>query len=151
LQSSSLPPQHFPARQGIEKIAKSRFLLGGIFLAFYDPQEGWTMILAIPIFGCEISPRFDCAREVMLFRVEGGKILDQWSLPIGEETDPLNRARILSAQKVQQIICSGIDDFSFRMLNGMGIQVLPWVSGDAQQALKGFLAGMGPGSDPQGR
>jgi hypothetical protein len=87
----------------------------------------------------------------MLFRVERGKIVDQWSLPIGEETDPLNRARILSAQKVQQIICGGIDDFSFRMLTGMGIQVLPWVSGDAQQALKGFLASMGPGSGPQGR
>jgi predicted Fe-Mo cluster-binding NifX family protein len=109
------------------------------------------MILAIPIFGCEISPRFDCAREVMLFRVEGGKIVAQWSLPIGEEINPINRARILSTQKVQQIICSGIDDFSLRMLKGMGIQVFPWVSGDAHQALKGFLAGMIPKSDPQGR
>jgi predicted Fe-Mo cluster-binding NifX family protein len=121
----------------------------GIFFASYPSLEGWIMILAIPIFGCEISPRFDCARKVMLFRVEGGKIVDQWSLPIGEETDPLNRARILSAQKVRQVICSGIDDFSVRMLNGMGIQVFPWVSGDAHQALKGFLAGMKQGSGQQ--
>ena len=108
------------------------------------------MILAIPIFGCEISPRFDCAREMMLFRVEGGKIVDQRTLPI-IETNTLNRARILSALKVQQIICSGIDDFSVRMLNGMGIQVFPWVSGDAHLALKGFLASMGQESGPQGR
>jgi len=119
-------------------------------LLLFDNQEGWTMILAIPIFGCEISPRFDCAREMMLFRVEGGKIVDQKTLPI-IETNLLNRARILSALKVQQIICSGIDDFSVRMLNGMGIRVFPWVSGDAYQALKGFLAGMEPGSNPQGR
>jgi hypothetical protein len=38
-----------------------------------------------------------------------------------------------------------------RILKGMGIQVFPWVSGDAHQALKGFLAGMILGSDPQGR
>lgn len=109
------------------------------------------MILAIPIFGCEISPRFDCAREIMLFRVEGGNVVAQWTLPIREETNPLNRARILSAQKVQQIICSGIDDFSVRMLNGMGIQVFPWVSGDAHQALEGFLAVTGQRSDQQER
>lgn len=108
------------------------------------------MILAIPIFGCEISPRFDCAREMLLFRVEGGKIVDQRTLPI-IETNTLKWARILSALKVQQIICSGIDDFSVRMLNGMGIQVFPWVSGDAHQALKGFLASMGQGSEQQGR
>ena len=109
------------------------------------------MILAIPIFGREISPRFDCAREMMLFRVEGGTIVHQWTLAMREETNPLNRARILSAQKVQQIICSGIDDFSVRMLNGMGIQVFPWASGDAHQALKGFLAGMEQRSDHEGR
>jgi len=73
-----------------------------------------------------------------------GKIVDQRTLPI-RETNTLNRARILSALKVQQIICSGIDDFSVRMLNGMGIQVFPWVSGNAHQALKGFLAGMDNG------
>jgi len=114
-------------------------------LLLFDGQEGWTMILAIPIFGCEISPRFDCAREMMLFRVEGGKIVGQKTLPI-IETNPLNRARILSALKVQQVICSGIDDFSVRMLNGVGIQVFPWVSGDAHQAIKGFLAGGGKGA-----
>lgn len=106
------------------------------------------MILAIPIFGGEISPRFDCAREMMLFRVEGGKIVGQKTLPV-IETNPLNRARILSALKVQQVICSGIDDFSVRMLNGVGIRVFPWVSGDAHQAIKGFLAGRGQGSDRQ--
>jgi predicted Fe-Mo cluster-binding NifX family protein len=108
------------------------------------------MILAIPIFGREISPRFDCAREMILFRVEGGKIVDQRILPI-REINTLNRAKTLSALKVQQIICSGIDDFSVRMLNGMGIQVFPWVSGDAHQALKGFLARRGKGSDEQGQ
>jgi predicted Fe-Mo cluster-binding NifX family protein len=104
------------------------------------------MILAIPIFGCEISPRFDCAREMLLFRVEGGEILDQRTLPI-IEANTLKWARILSALKVQQIICSGIDDFSVRMLNGMGIQVFPWISGDAHEALKGFLASRGDNTE----
>jgi predicted Fe-Mo cluster-binding NifX family protein len=97
------------------------------------------VILAVPVFGGEISPRFDCARETMIIRLEDGKIAGQ-SLVATKETSPLHRARILSALQVELVICSGIDDFCVRMLNGMGIQVLPWISGNLQEVLDNFLA-----------
>jgi predicted Fe-Mo cluster-binding NifX family protein len=96
------------------------------------------LIVAIPVFGSEVSPRFDCAKEIMLFRIEGGKIVDRKNVT-AVETSSLHILKILSAWKVQQVICGGIDDFSNRMLKGLGIGVSPWVSGNACQALEEFL------------
>ena len=99
------------------------------------------MIVAIPVFGSEVSPRFDCAKEIMLIRIEGGKIVDRKNVAV-VETSSLHIVKILSAWKVQQVICGGIDDFSNRMLKGLGIGVSPWVSGNAGQALEDFLGGL---------
>ena len=96
------------------------------------------MILAIPVFGSEVSPRFDCAKEIMLIRIEGGKIMDRKNVAV-VETSSLHIVKVLSAWKVQQVICGGIDDFSNRMLKGLGIRVSPWVSGNACQVLEEFL------------
>ena len=96
------------------------------------------MIVGIPVFGSEVSPRFDCAKEIMLIRIEGGKIVDQKNVAVGE-TSSLHILKILSAWKVQHVICGGIDDFSKRMLKGLKIGVFPWVSGSARQALEEFL------------
>lgn len=96
------------------------------------------MILAIPVFGSEVSPRFDCAKEIMLIRIEQGKIMDRKNVAV-VETSSLHIVKVLSAWKVQQVICGGIDDFSNRMLKGLGIRVSPWVSGNAYRALEEFL------------
>jgi predicted Fe-Mo cluster-binding NifX family protein len=97
------------------------------------------MIIAIPIFGSEISPRFDCAKKILLASVQEGKIKECQAIEM-KEVNPLHRARNLSVWKVEQVICGAIDDFSLRMLNGLGIRVFPWVSGDARRALEEFLA-----------
>ena len=95
------------------------------------------MIIALPIFGSEVSPRFDCAGKFLLARVEEGKIAEINFIGM-EESNPIQRARILSGRKVSKVICGGIDDFSARLLNGWGMEVIPWVSGDARQALEKF-------------
>ncbi|MDH4264486.1 MAG: hypothetical protein OEW45_02505 [Deltaproteobacteria bacterium] len=96
------------------------------------------MIVALPLFGSEISPRFDCAGKFLLAKIEEGRIVEM--IPIGmEESNSIQRARSLSDRKVSKVICGGIDDFSMRLLNGWGIQVIPWVSGDAKQALERFV------------
>lgn len=104
------------------------------------------MIIAMPILGSEISPRFDCARAILLANVTKGKVLD-WRIVEMKETNPLHRAKILSTWKVQQVICGGIDDFCLRMLGALRIRVSPWVSGNAHEALEGFLGNMETRSD----
>jgi predicted Fe-Mo cluster-binding NifX family protein len=101
-----------------------------------DKSEA-SMIIAIPLFGSEVSPRFDCARQFLIVRVEGGRIVERNRIGMGE-TDPVKRVRSLLDRKVNRVICGGIDVFYTRILKGSGIQVIPWVSGDAGQALEKF-------------
>jgi len=99
------------------------------------------MRVAVTILGNEISPRFDCAREILLADIGPGKILE-WRILEMKERNPICRIKSLSAWKVQQVICGGIDDFSIRMLNGLGIRVSAWISGNAHEALKEFSASL---------
>jgi predicted Fe-Mo cluster-binding NifX family protein len=102
------------------------------------------LIIAIPVFGSEISPRFDCAKRILLAHIDEGQVRELQTFEM-KETNPLHWAKILSQWKVRQVICGGIDDFSLRMLNGLGIRVTPWVSGDARQVLEKFLVSTGEG------
>lgn len=88
------------------------------------------MHIAIPLFGTEISPRFDVAKKFMLARFEEGRI-SNLSFKEMEETNPLKRANKLFKWKVDQVICNGIDDFTSRLLQGSGMQVIPLISGEA--------------------
>jgi predicted Fe-Mo cluster-binding NifX family protein len=108
-------------------------------------RGGKELIIAIPVFGSEISPRFDCAKRILLAHIEGGQVRECQTVEM-KEANPLHWAKNLTQWKVQQVICGGIDDFSLRMLNGLGIRVLPWASGDARQVLEKFLVTAGEGS-----
>ncbi len=97
------------------------------------------MVFALPLFGSEIAPRFDCAEEFLLATVEEGEIIGICYMAM-EEENLIQRIKNLSSRKVDTIICSSIDDFSLRMLNGLGIKIVPWTTGNAWQALERFLA-----------
>ena len=96
------------------------------------------MVVAIPLFGSEVAPRFDCAKEIQFFHVEGSRISHIRTVEM-KEANPFRRASLLCDLKVDKLICGGIDDFSMRLVNGLGISVFPWLAGDAQKVLEKFL------------
>ena len=100
--------------------------------------EKIAMVVAIPLFGSEVAPRFDCAKEIQFFHVEGSRISHIQTVEMKED-NPLHRASLLRDLKVNKLICGGIDDFSMRLLKGLGISVFPWLAGDAQKILEKFL------------
>jgi heterodisulfide reductase subunit A len=59
-----------------------------------------------------------------------------------EESNPIQRAKKLADWKVNKLICGGIDGFCTRILTGMGIEVIPWVTGNAQEFLEKQIAGL---------
>jgi len=96
------------------------------------------MNIALPLFGDEISPRLDHAGKFLIARVQEGKVTLVQRIKM-EEQNAIQRAQDLVRRKVNKVICGGVDDFSIRIFNGMGIEVIPWVSGDAREALDSFL------------
>ncbi len=97
------------------------------------------MVIALPVFGSQISPRFDCA-ETFLLAIVKRQMIEQVSYLPMKEKNLLQRIKKLSSWKVDKIICDGIDDFSLRLLSDLEIQVIPWITGNAQQALEEFLS-----------
>ena len=96
------------------------------------------MIVAIPLFSTRISPRFDCAPAILLVTVQEGRIVARQTVQV-QVPNPLARINWLCRQGVQAVICGGLSRFSMRMLMDRGVQVFPWVAGDAEDALRLFL------------
>jgi predicted Fe-Mo cluster-binding NifX family protein len=116
-------------------------LLAHFFLCFFHCKwRKHRMNIAIPLFGTRVSPRFAFAPRLMTVRVEEGALgektmieTDRWS--VDERIDYLAR------QRVDMLICGGIDCAVARRLRQMGIRLYSWVSGEADDALQGHLQG----------
>jgi predicted Fe-Mo cluster-binding NifX family protein len=98
------------------------------------------MKVAIPVFGPRVSPRFDFAPGILLFTMENGKIIEREELSL-IPWNPWQRVEKLKELQVQTLICGGIDGNSQKMLLQQRIQIIPWIAGEAEEALHAFLKG----------
>jgi len=105
------------------------------------------MLLAIPLFGPRVSPRFDHAQRLMLVTLEDDRVTAREEVLLG----PLagwQRVEKLKDLGVDLVICGGIDKESACRLNEYHIRVIPLMSGEAIRVLRDFKAGrLAPPSD----
>ncbi len=88
------------------------------------------MKIAIPIYENRISPRFDFSPEMWIVEVEKGEVVGQEKF----STADLNLAQRLeqvTSNRVDKLICGGIDSFSRNQLGNRGIDVVQDIIGDA--------------------
>lgn len=98
------------------------------------------MIIAIPLFGSRVSPRFDHAHTILLVTVDGGKIAGMERCSMGGQNS-LARVNWLCQRGVDVVICGGISQFSLRSLTRRGLRVFPWVTGDIEDVIGLLLSG----------
>lgn len=98
------------------------------------------MKLAIPLFGKRISPRFDCATELLLITIENKEALKREKL-LWRGLHAYERITELIKMGVDMLICGAIDGFSHTLLAQKGIKVYSWVTGEAENAIELFLKG----------
>jgi predicted Fe-Mo cluster-binding NifX family protein len=98
------------------------------------------MRIAIPVFGNRISPRFDFAPYIGLFDSEGKKIIASREVCCDGWGD-VERVSKLKDMGTNTVICGGLPNSLLNLLTSSGIQVIPWVAGNADQALDLFLQG----------
>ncbi len=94
--------------------------------------------VAIPLFGTRISPHFTYAETALLIDIEGGKIAQSREIALGA-ADEVQRVQQLKGLEIDTIICGGITNIAERMLAEQAINVISWVTGEAQVALEQFL------------
>lgn len=98
------------------------------------------MKIAIPIFGNRISPRFDFSPELWIITVENGELANQEKLATANLNLP-QRLEQITSNRVDKVICGGIDGFSLNQLGNRGIDVVHDVIGEAEIAFHLFMRG----------
>ena len=101
------------------------------------------MKIAIPLFGTRISPRFDHAPAAMLITVDpvDKEALDICEISLQQDLPYLDRINQLKASGVDVVICGGISNDMLELLKSRQIEVIPWVTGEAKEALRIFMQG----------
>ena len=113
------------------------------------------MKVALPRFGESVAPCFEHTATISIFEIEGGRVGDQTDFLL-HSRDPFDRVRLLRDQEVDTLICGGMQHRFQDIIEGRGIRVISWVSGDVDDLLARFLRGdLEPGSsgacDARGR
>jgi predicted Fe-Mo cluster-binding NifX family protein len=96
--------------------------------------------IAVPDWKGRVSPVFDVARQLLTVDLDGTRELRRNTESLAQTLPPL-RADELVRRGVAVLLCGGISVPLLRMLEARGIRVIPGVSGDVEQVLRGYLAG----------
>lgn len=96
--------------------------------------------VAIPIFGDRISPRFDCARQILVLELRGKEIFGRQEIS-KEGWLPYSEAAAMKELGINTVICGGIRHWDLFSLKGQGIRVIPHVFGEIDNVINLFLAG----------
>lgn len=101
---------------------------------------GLEVKVAIPRSGESVAPCFGYCATMAIFTVVEGRIDEQIDFPL-QSRDPFDRVRLLRDQKVDTIICGGVQDTFEASLKANGIQVISWVSGTVDDLMELYLRG----------
>jgi predicted Fe-Mo cluster-binding NifX family protein len=103
--------------------------------------------VAIPRMGESVAPCFEYCCTMAIYNTSGGRIVNQVDFPLSSR-EPLDRVRLLRDQKVDTLICGGMQDVFEKMLRASGCEVISWVSGSAEDLLDMYLRGrLVPGTE----
>ena len=96
--------------------------------------------VAIPTFGTRVSPRFDCARAVLVVAIDDDKPSERQEFAASNWA-PHERINKLLELGVDSIICGAIDCWSAESLRSAGVTIYDWVTGEIEDALAALLRG----------
>ncbi|MCA9735705.1 MAG: hypothetical protein H6696_00285 [Deferribacteres bacterium] len=96
--------------------------------------------VAIPVFGDRISNRLDCSENVLLVSIENGQVIKRDTCHLAE-IDSFSKLGLLANLGIDVLICNGITEFFENRLSDRHIQIIPWISGEAETILEQYLQG----------
>lgn len=98
------------------------------------------MLVAVTLFGNEVSPRFGYATEVLLAQVEQGKVGSSRRVAVPGRGG-IQICSLLASLRPEVVICGGIHRSWQRSLEHEGIAVTWGVIGEAEDALRSYASG----------
>ena len=98
------------------------------------------MTVAIPRMGEAVAPCFEYCATMAIFTIRDGRVVEQKDIPL-RSREPFDRVRLLRDQKVDTVICGGMQDVYEDVLRASGLEVISWVSGSVEDLLDMYIRG----------
>jgi len=98
------------------------------------------MKVALPVWQGQVSSVFDFAHILLVIELENGGEKGRQEIVLVEQSGP-ERAATLKQLGVGILICGAISRLLTEMINGSGIQVLPFVTGSTEQIINAYKTG----------
>lgn len=95
-------------------------------------------MLAVPLHGDDVAPRFCSADRFLIAELYRGQILRVRQLTPPEEAWS-QRLERLSATGVKVLLCGGFNRGFLPLAEGLGIRVISGLAGEAEQLIDAFL------------
>ncbi len=108
------------------------------------------MKVAIPRMGETVAPCFEYCATMAIFNVADSGAVEQVDFPL-QSREPFDRVRLLRDQRVDTVICGGMQSFYEDLLKAAGFEVISWVEGVVDDLLALYLRGeLEPGTELPG-
>ncbi|MBW1774662.1 MAG: hypothetical protein JRJ82_17515 [Deltaproteobacteria bacterium] len=98
------------------------------------------MNIAIPVWEGKVSPVFDTASRLLILQVKDKKEASRYETYLHEQ-DLTRRCVRIQGLEVDVLICGAISGHFRALLSAGGINVIPWISGSAEDVLTEYLKG----------
>ena len=98
------------------------------------------MKIAVPRFLDDVAPCFDYSVNIVVFTIRNRQIVSEQEFTLSSQW-AVDRIRLLRDQKVDVLICGGIQDKFEDIVRANGIEVISWVSGRVEDLVNKHLAG----------
>lgn len=98
------------------------------------------MNVAITVWGNRISPVFDSAQTLLIAEIWEDQIVDR-KIQLFQANMFCRCLRLLEELNVQVLICGALCEGPVRMLEAQGIEVIPFVTGEAEKILEYYVQG----------
>ena len=97
------------------------------------------MRLAIAVWGCEVSPVFDFARQILVVQCDDDQVRARYHYDMPEES-MASRAERLRELGVNVLVCGAISNPLAKMVCGLGITLIPWKCGLIEEVLVAYFS-----------
>jgi len=95
----------------------------------------------IPIYKKEVAPRFDLALEALVVMVDQGKALGKEKIIVISHASSEEMCNLILSEKVDVVICSGIEEEHYYYLLWKKVEVYDSVIGSYKEALNRYRDG----------
>lgn len=105
-----------------------------------EHEDKAVQTIGVTIWGNRVSPVFDSARNLLVVSLVDGHIVNVSTLKFDPD-HPAQLVQLLRSRNIGVLICGAVSEGPAAVLEGAGIELIPFIAGDVQKVVETFIRG----------